>query len=114
MTGLLDVKDKNGRSVYDMASHEREPISFDFAADLGVGETIVSAVSVLVHRRDESAEPDALDGAPIPSPAFPSATILTQWVKEPPIDLAGYRLTMRATTSTGRIVEPELDIEVTR
>lgn len=114
MTGLLNVKDKNGRSVYEMASHEREPISFDFTADLGVGETIASSISVLVHRATEIEEPGALDGLPIPNVAFPAATILTQWVKDPPKDAEGYRLTMRATTTTGRIVEPELEIEVRR
>lgn len=110
----LLVRDVNGRSVFEMPSHGREDITFDFTADLGVGEVIVSSVSVLVHRATELDEPGPLDGAPIPNVAFPNATIITQWVKEPPRDPEGYRLTMRATTNLGRVVEPELDVEVPR
>jgi len=108
---LLLVRDREGRSELPMTSGERKPVSFDFTADLGEEETIVTATARLVRVREPAINiTEALDDDPVIDQA--TGKIVSQWVKEPPAIDGEYRLTMRVTTTTGQVSEPELLISV--
>lgn len=105
MSSLLLVRDGNGRSIFEMSSEGRDAPTLDYTPDLAVGETIVSATCELVRLRDGREFPDVLDGVPIVQ-----GNTVSQWLLNPPIGES--RLEVRAVTSTGRALEPELLVSV--
>lgn len=111
---LLEVVNKEtGSTVFEMASTDREPISYDFTDDLTTLETVSSAVCTFTNKKTAIAITAPLDGSPIIAGDGKS---VMQWILHPPFTSSPtfYELVIIATTSTGRELSPGLELRVER